>query len=175
MKFFGKKSFSSIFYWLCTILTISIVLLLIFIAVSLIFKNYSIGSNNEISIGIPLTETFIKGDLNQFTITFFILSIAIFLLYYGLFFYLLRSIFKVFSREKVIFTNKTISYIKNFGWLNTFLPPLGIIIAYFITSKIDFEIIMQGGLLMALGIFSFFIAAIFNEGIALQEENDLTI
>lgn len=52
---------------------------------------------------------------------------------------------------------------------------MGILAAYFIKNRVDFEIIMQGGLLVLLGIFSLFVVAVFNEGILLQEETDLTI
>ena len=102
-------------------------------------------------------------------------SMILFLLYYGVFFYLLRSIFKAFRSEKIIFTKKTLGFIRKFALLNIFLPPMGILAAYFIKNEIDFEIIMQGGLLVLLGIFCLFVVAVFNEGILLQEETDLTI
>ena len=124
---------------------------------------------------IPLTNSFIKSNYTEITLSFFITSMILFLLYYGVFFCLLRSIFKAFSKEKVIFTKKTISYIRNFALLNIFLPPLGLLAAYFIKNGIDFETIMQAGLLVFLGIFSLFVVAVFNEGILLQEETDLTI
>lgn len=175
MKFFGKKSLSSILYWLCSICVVALTLLLLFIILSLIFKNYAISGTNEFSMEIPLTNSYIKSDYTQITLTFLMTSMIIFFIYYGIFFYLLRLIFKAFSMEKVIFTKKTLGYIRNFAQLNIFLPPLGIIAAYFIKNGIDFEAIMQGGLLVLLGVFSLFVVAVFKEGIVLQEETDLTI
>lgn len=175
MKFFGKKSLSSLLYWLCRAFVIGQALLFIFILVSIVFENYTINSSNEFGIEIPLTDSFIMGNYTEITFSFLVISMSISLLYYGVFFYLLQSIFKAFSLEKVIFTKKTIDYIKKFAWLNILLPPLGIIAAYFIKSGIDFETIMQGGLLVLLGIFALFVVAVFNEGILLQEENELTI
>lgn len=171
MKFFGKKSLSSLLYWLCSACAIGLTLLLLFIILSLIFKNYSVDMNNEFSMGIPFTDSFIRSEFS-FTI---LMGLKIFMLYYGIFFYLLRTIFKAFSQNNVIFTKKTIDYIKKFAWLNLLLPPLGIIAAYFIKSGVDFETIMQGGLLILLGIFSLFVVAVFKEGIILQQETDLTI
>lgn len=175
MNFFGKKSISSILYWVSSICAIGLALLLLFITLSLIFKNYAISGTNEFSMEIPLTNSYIQSDYTQITLTFLITSMIIFFIYYGIFFYLLRLIFKAFSKERVIFTKTTLGYIKKFALLNIFLPPLGIIAAYFIKNGIDFETIMQGALLVLLGIFSLFVVAVFNEGILLQEETDLTI
>ncbi len=171
MKFFGKKSLSSLLFWFSTICILGFVLLSLFIFISILFNNYSIDTNNEFSIALPFTGSFIKGDYNLYIF----LAIFAFLIFYGLFFYLLRSIFKAFSQEKLIFTKKTINYIRKFALLNIFLPPLGIIAAYILKNGIDVETIIQGGLLVLLGIFSLFVVAVFKEGIVLQEENDLTI
>ena len=175
MKFFGKKSFSSIIYWKCNLCVIALSLVFIFILISLVFKNYTLSGANEFSMEIPLTNSFIKSNYTEITLSFFMTSMILFLLYYGVFFYLLRSIFKAFRSEKIIFTKKTLGFIRKFALLNIFLPPMGILAAYFIKNEIDFEIIMQGGLLVLLGIFCLFVVAVFNEGILLQEETDLTI
>jgi len=171
MKFFGKKSLSSLIFWLSTISFITISALILLILISLIFNTLTISSDNQFSISIPFTGSLIQGEYN----TAIFVALIAFMMFYGIFFYLLRAIFKAFSHEKVIFTKKTINRIRQFAWLNIFLPPLGIIAVYFIRNWIDFETIMQGGLLVLLGIFSLFVIAVFKEGIILQEETDLTI
>jgi hypothetical protein len=171
MKFFGKKSLSSLLFWVSTICTLGFAILLVFILFSLILNNNTIHIENELNIALPFTQSFIKSEYSPIIL----FSIVLFLLFYGVFFYLLRTLFMAFSKEKVIFTNKMRGSIRKFGFLNIFLPPFGIITTFFIKKGVDFEIVLQGGLLVLLGVFSLFVVAVFKEGIVLQEENDLTI
>lgn len=92
---------------------------------------------------------------------------------YALFFWLLSRVFKVFFQNR-LFTLGNIGHLKRFYMANLFLPTLLIgLSSLFI--EIENEIYLIAVLHLFLGIFIFIISEIFNQGLTLQNEQDLYI
>ncbi|MDY8135072.1 DUF2975 domain-containing protein [Aquimarina sp. 2201CG5-10] len=170
LKMFGKKSLSTILFYSTRLITIGYGIFLILIIISLISNNFIITETNDIQIKIPFTNSVIKGDYSLKTL----IGILCFLIFYASFFYTLSLIFKTFGAEK-LFTEEAIKYLKRFTILNLILPVAYILIGAIINSSITPDDVVPGLLHIGLGIFSWFIAAIFTLGFTIQEENELTI
>lgn len=119
----------------------------------------------------PFTERpFLNVDNNASYIIFsFLLPLSL----YGTFFWLAARVFKVFFQSK-FFTKENISRLKRFYMLNVFVPlPATALASLFVPVE---GLVM--GLVMVhlfLGAFTFFLAAIFTQGVNLQNEQDLFI
>ena len=119
----------------------------------------------------PFTETpFLNGDHNSAYIVWEFLTP---LLLYGLFFLLLGNVFRVFFQPK-LFTQKSIKHLKRF-YLGNFIVPglLVLIMSFIVDPEIDaIAVIVLHGI---IGVFAYFLAAIFKKGLNLQREQDLII
>jgi hypothetical protein len=92
---------------------------------------------------------------------------------YGIFFWLSSKVFKVFFQTK-LFTEENILHLKRFFSYNIFFPlPIVIMASFFV----EVESIIWGLVFIhfMLGIFCFFLANIFKQGLYLQNEQDLFI
>ncbi|WP_264536538.1 DUF2975 domain-containing protein [Flavobacterium sp. N1736] len=119
----------------------------------------------------PFTERpLMLGDYNIPYIIFDFLSP---LSLYGLFFLLSSNVFKVFFQPK-LFTQNGISHLKRFYLANLLLPGITIFLASIFVS-LDNEVSIFILLHFMLGIFAYFLAAIFKQGLNLQNEQDLFI
>jgi hypothetical protein len=95
------------------------------------------------------------------------------LLLYGIFFWLSARVFRVFFQPK-LFTKENISELKRFYLLNIFIPfPAAMLAIFFVPV----ETVIWGLIVvhLFLGIFAFFLAGIFAQGVNLQNEQDLFI
>lgn len=92
---------------------------------------------------------------------------------YALFFYLLSNVFATFSQAK-LFTQKGLRHLKQFYIGNFTLPLLALLIASII-SEVEGAAEALVALHILLGVFAYFIAAIFQQGLKLQHEQDLFI
>lgn len=119
----------------------------------------------------PFTEKpFLNGDYNMPYIIFdFLLVLGL----YGLFFLLASNIFKVFFQPK-LFTEYGIRQLRYFYLANLFLPGLMIFFAS-IFAEVEDMAVLLAILHFILGIFAYFFAAIFRQGLQLQKEQDLFI
>jgi hypothetical protein len=92
---------------------------------------------------------------------------------YGMFFYLVSRVFAIF-REHKWFTKQGIMRLRYFMYANLTLPSI-----VYVAHRIFWEVESPAGMLVALhallGVFAFFIAAIFEQGLHLQNEQDLII
>lgn len=119
----------------------------------------------------PFTEhPLMLGDYNLPYIIFEFLSP---LSLYGLFFLLISNVFKVFFQPK-LFTQNGINHLRRFYLVNLFLPSIVIFLASIFIS-LDNEVSIFIVLHFMLGIFAYFLAAIFKQGLNLQNEQDLFI
>jgi hypothetical protein len=121
-------------------------------------------------IMLPFTHTpFLLGDYT----TRYILPMLFATAAYGIFAWLLGDVFKVFKQEK-LFTRQGVRKLTLFYWVNLVVPPLILILSTFFTDDHrDFlNITILHGI---IGIFAFFMASIFNQGVALQDEQDYTL
>ncbi|WP_417291684.1 DUF2975 domain-containing protein [Corallibacter sp.] len=122
-------------------------------------------------ITYPFTEaSFLILDSNT---TYLIFSFLIPVLGYGLFFWLLSNVFKVFYQDK-LFTAENIVHLRRFYLVNIFLPTVLTIFTSFF-MPIEHEMFLIIILHLVLGVFVFFMSEIFNQGLHLQNEQDLYI
>jgi len=92
---------------------------------------------------------------------------------YGLFFLLSSNVFKVFFQPK-LFTQNGVVHLKRFYISNLLIPSIVIFFAFFfvpLDNEVALFIILHG----MLGAFAYFLAAIFKQGLNLQNEQDLFI
>ena len=94
------------------------------------------------------------------------------LLYAG-FFFLTSRMFGVFKRPR-LFTAPNHLQLKRFYVFNLLVPPLSVTVAFFFV-EIEFIVGVLVVLHLIMGIFVWFVAAIFRQGIQLQNEQDLFI
>ncbi|MCY1227005.1 hypothetical protein D9M72_392600 [compost metagenome] len=96
-----------------------------------------------------------------------------FIALYGIFFWLLGNIFKTF-RGKKLFTQQGVRRLSIFYLLN-FIVPLPFLIGH-IAYSYEVEILVSLSVLhFVLGVFAYFMAVIFKQGLNLQTEQDLYI
>ncbi|WP_109301398.1 DUF2975 domain-containing protein [Aquimarina sp. AU474] len=122
-------------------------------------------------IEYPFTDiSFLILDNN---ITYLIFAFLLPMLSYGFFFWLLSNVFKVFCQDK-LFTKNNINHLKRFYVTNIIFP---VLLVTFSSFFIDVEngIFMIMILHLFLGIFIFIFSEIFNQGLNLQNEQDLYI
>lgn len=92
---------------------------------------------------------------------------------YGLFFLLLSNVFLSFSREKLF----TMQNIRNLQWFYraNLIVPIAVLLLLNLISQAEEEMLIIVVLHGVLGVFAFFMAAIFKQGVNLQKEQDLFI
>jgi hypothetical protein len=123
------------------------------------------------AVNIPFTQqAYLLGDYNVPYILFdFLLPLA----GYGLFFLLVSNIFKAFFQPR-LFTKYGVTQLQRFYIANFILPGLALVLASFFTVVDDIAWVLVV-LHFILAIFSYFMAAIFRQGLHLQTQQDLII
>lgn len=143
-------------------------------SVAVVFKTEALNSieNGErFEIFFPFSRTpFLLGDYNWYYIVFDFLAV---LLLYGLFFLLLGNVFYTFMQPK-IFTRKGYLHLRNFYLFNLLLPVVAVVVTA-IFSTMEMAVVVIVVLHLVIGIFAYFLAAIFKQGLNLQTEQDLII
>ncbi|HJT75376.1 MAG TPA: hypothetical protein VJ720_15175 [Chitinophaga sp.] len=119
----------------------------------------------------PFTEkAFLNGDYNiTYIILFFLLPISL----YGLFFLLLSNVFKVFFQPR-LFTSYGVKQLQLFYLANCIVPGIMVLFISFF-AEVESDSVMLTLLHFTLGIFAWFLAVIFKQGLQLQNEQDLYI
>ncbi|HTE27918.1 DUF2975 domain-containing protein [Flavitalea sp.] len=118
----------------------------------------------------PFTRTpFLIGDDTNI----YMFTMLAILFGYGIFLWLLSKVFYAFSREK-LFTPKSVKDLSRFYLLNLVVP-LSILLFYFFIGESLADIVVITCLHFIIGIFAYFMAAMFRQGLLLQEEQDLTL
>jgi hypothetical protein len=127
--------------------------------------------DNRFTIAWPLThKPFLIADFN-------FESIAILLglpIGYGVFSLLLGDIFKVFRQEK-LFTTRAVDALTKFYVANLILPSAAFLIAIIARDHDIGDFIMLAVLHCIIAVFAWFMANIFKQGLALQDEQDHTL
>lgn len=103
----------------------------------------------------------------------FIFEMLLLLGLYGLFFGLLGNVFRTFTRSK-LFTESGVRDLRRFYLGNWVLPGLAVLVLALVSGYEDVApgfVVLHG----LLGVFTYFIAAIFQQGLQLQREQDLII
>lgn len=127
--------------------------------------------NDKRIIEYPLSDfSFLILDNN---LSYLVFNFLLPILSYALFFWLLSNVFKVFYQER-LFTELNVIYLKRFYLTNIVFPIILVIFSSFFVD-IEKEIFVIIALHLFLGIFIFIISEIFNQGLTLQNEQDLYI
>ena len=125
----------------------------------------------KFAICYPFTDTnFLLGEYN---ISYIMIDFVMMLFLVGLFFWLLSNVFKLFFQPK-LFTQNGVTHLKRFYVANMILPTLALVLASIYTEVEELAIFFVV-IHFFLGIFAFFLAAIFQQGVNLQNEQDLII
>lgn len=164
---------SSILYFVTFILAIGYVATSFYLLISTWFKlpSFKIIENNRFVIYYPFTEKpFLLGS--EYTLQY-VFEMILVIGFYGVFFLLLNKVFFTFKQEK-LFTLHGVRNLSKFYIFNLFIAPV-ILMMLAVISNEDLPYI---GMIIAhliFGIFALFIAAIFRQGLNLQNEQDLFI
>jgi hypothetical protein len=122
-------------------------------------------------IHYPFTDiSFLILDNNW---SYFLFAFLLPFLCYTLFFWLLSNVFKVFYQEK-LFTQPNIAHLERFYSANLIFPIVLVAFSSFFI-EIDTGIFIIVALHLVLGVFIFILSEIFNQGLSLQNEQDLYI
>ncbi|MCD8739304.1 DUF2975 domain-containing protein [Mucilaginibacter roseus] len=126
--------------------------------------------NTRFEICYPFTQTpFLLGEYSAGYMLMFLLLLGL----YSLFFLLVGRVFGVFTQAR-LFTAHGIRQLKMFYLGNLVLPVVAIVVVslfYNVDSPAEILVVLH----MLLGVFTYFMAAIFREGYNLQCENDLIL
>jgi hypothetical protein len=127
---------------------------------------------NNFAICFPFTDTpFLVGENNWgYKLFNFLLPIGA----YGFFFLVLSNIFSVFRGAK-LFTQYGVDQLHYFFLGNIIIPFSLILLASIFAGKIEEGLEWLAVVHFFLGVFAFFMAAIFRQGLLLQKEQDLFI
>ena len=127
-------------------------------------------SNGMFEIYIPFTKSvFLLGHYTSAYLVPMLLAIW----FYSLFFWLLSGVFNAFTQQK-LFVPKGVRQLTRFYRSNFCLPVLLLSVALFYNMGAG-DMLMITVLHAVLGVFAWFMAAIFKQGLLLQEEQDLTL
>ena len=159
------------FPYLATALYALVVFLLLNFKPSLGLPINIIDDGTRFEILFPFTNTpFLLGD-NNFP---FIVEMLLFIALYGIFFWLLSDVFNAFKQKK-IFTKYGVVKLSRFYIANLAVPIVVFIVLSLLSQD---ERSYMGGVValhFIIGVFAFFMAAIFKQGVSLQNEQDLII
>jgi hypothetical protein len=118
----------------------------------------------------PFTKsTFLLGDHTTGYLTTSLTAI----IFYSTFLFLLSGVFDAFRKER-LFTERGVRQLARFYVANLVLPLILVLLLIVVGKEINDAIIIAM-LHMILGIFTYFMCAIFRQGLLLQKEQDLTL
>ncbi len=121
------------------------------------------------TIFYPFTKTpFLLGDYNAD----YLVSNLSLLTFYTLFLWLLSDVFYAFTQPK-IFTIRGVSQLSRFYITNLALPVLFLLLVILFGQALS-DMLRISLLHIVIGVFAYFMACIFKQGVVLQEEQDLT-
>ncbi|MFL5771952.1 MAG: DUF2975 domain-containing protein [Flavisolibacter sp.] len=126
-------------------------------------------SGDSFQIYYPFTKkVFLLGDYKA---SFLVGNLAT-IFFYGVFLWMLGNVFDAFRQSK-LFTRKGVVRLSRFYIINLVVPFIfiGLLVVYG-SELVDIVRIIM--LHLVIGVFAFFMAAIFRHGVVLQEEQDLT-
>lgn len=127
-------------------------------------------AGGRFEIYYPFTQVpFLLGDYSAG----YLIPVLLTTCFYGLFFYLLGGVFDAF-RQKKLFVPKGVRRLSRFCVSNLVLPLL-ILLVSLACRMGEADMLVIAVLHAVLGVFAYFMTAIFREGLGLQEEQDLTL
>lgn len=165
---------ASILFYITRFVAILYLITTLYSLISILTEWSFITKENDkyFSICYPFTDTpFLNGENHWgYKIFNFLIPIG----FYGLFFLLVSNVFNVFKQVK-LFTEYGVRQLKYFYLSNIFIPPFTILLAAFFAGDIEEGLEWVAVIHFFLGVFAYFLAAIFKQGLHLQNEQDLYI
>jgi hypothetical protein len=120
------------------------------------------------TIFFPGTKTpFLLGDYSASYLFTYLFTI----IFYGFFLWILGGVFHAFKQPR-LFTKKGVSQLSRFYIINLVVPILFLLLVIFFRDETS-DLVRIMFLHLVIGVFAFFMAAIFKQGLVLQEEQDL--
>lgn len=170
----GVKTISTILYFITMAAAILYFTTALYALISMLTEwSYVVSPDGKtFAVCFPFTERrFLLGENHWgYKVFNFLLPIA----FYGIFFWLLSRVFDVFKRPK-LFTQDGINQLKYFYLGNIFAPTILIFLASIFAGEIEEGLEWVAVIHFFLGVFAYFMAAIFKQGLHLQNEQDLYI
>ena len=140
------------------------------LALSTGWSLHLIEANRRFEIFYPFTHVpYLLGEYNTGYILMFLLLLAL----YALFFFLVGNVFKVFTQPE-LFTPFGIRQLRWF-YIGNLVLPMAAAVIIGLCYGIDAAVVILVILHMILGVFTYFMASIFEQGLLLQSENDLIL
>ncbi len=168
------KIISTILFYITRIVAILYILVTIYSLLSLVTKwSYNLEDNGKyFAVCYPFTETrFLLGENNwSYKIFEFLIPICA----YGIFFLLVSNVFNAFKQPK-LFTPYGINQLKWFCLANIYVPLFIILLASIFTNMVQDALQWAAVIHFFMGVFAYFLYAIFKQGVNLQNEQDLYI
>ena len=126
-------------------------------------------SDQHFIIFYPFTQkAFLLGDYT----TSFLFTNFFTIVFYGFFLWLLSDVFRAFRQPK-LFTQKGVTRLSRFYITNLVVPILFLLLVLVFQNEMT-DLIRIMFLHLVIGVFAYFMATIFKQGLILQEEQDLT-
>ena len=163
---------SKLLSFLSRVLAVGYLLSMLLVALSLT-TGWSLRVTDEgrrFEVLYPFTD---QGFLLGMNTGGFIFEMLFLLGLYGLFFWLLGNVFRAFTHTK-LFTDSSVRHLRRFYMSNWVVPGLAVFVLALVSGYDEVApgfVILHG----LLGVFTFFLAAIFQQGLNLQKEQDLII
>lgn len=168
------KIISTVLFYITRFFAILYLVTTLYSLISLITEWCFITKENGLyfSICYPFTETpFLNGENNwAYKVFNFLIPIGL----YGAFFLLVSNVFNAF-RQPRLFTKYGVDQLRRFYLANFTLPWIAILLASIFAGKIEEGLEMVPVIHFFLGVFTYFLAAIFKQGLQIQNEQDLII
>ena len=165
---------SAILFYITRLVAVLYLLVTLYSIISLVteWSYFTKDNGHYFTICYPFTETpFLNGENHWgYKIFNFIIPIG----FYGAFFLLVSNVFNVFRQTK-LFTQYGVNQLKWFYLANIFVPSLTIVLASIFSGEIEEGLEWVALIHFFLGVFAYFLAAIFRQGLHLQNEQDLYI
>ena len=128
-------------------------------------------NQSKFQVLLPFTQqSILLGDYNAaYILNYFLAPVAL----YGCFFWLLGNVFRVFYQQR-LFTIQGVRQLRIF-YLANFIVPLLVLFLHSFFVEVEEETMVLTVLHLTIGVFAYFLAAIFRQGLQLQNEQDLYI
>jgi hypothetical protein len=124
--------------------------------------------NKNFTIYYPFSEkAFLLGEYSSSYLVPTLLTI----IFYGLFLWLLSGVFHAFKQDR-LFTKNGLLQLSRFYMVNVIVPVVIMLLLLIFKQEVE-DIVRITFLHLIIGVFAFFMAAIFKQGLVLQEEQDL--
>lgn len=170
----GVKTISTILYYITMVAAILYLTTTVYALITMLTDWSYVVSEDGTTFAVcyPFTETrFLLGQNNWgYKLFNFLLPLG----FYGIFFWLLSKVFGVFKRPK-LFTQDGVNQLRYFYLANIIVPPITILLASIFAGEIEEGLEWVAVIHFFLGVFAYFLAAIFKQGLHLQNEQDLYI